>query len=504
MTNNRIAFLISILSVCIAFWVNEVNLRYLKYEGISLREGQTVQTRDDESYLVPMQTFVETGKLYSNELEKYTSVVRSPGYGAIYAAFLALFGAVNALLYLKIFQVLLFGCSVFCLFFIALRVLKKTSLAATAAVIYGWLPFSMGFLYYTLTEAVTPAIVIFYVFFLIKADQPVQVRTKHLYFFLAAVMFSVLFICRPFLGILWLGLPVFLINSFYLPKKPLKWLLTLLFYGSVSLSLMLGWQIRNYQLLGKVTGLHPVYQNEIPGTFRKSHQAIGAFFMSFGSEGSAFHQTLLPLWESAISGDTAACHADTAVSKIPGKVIGYFGKDRLRDAFMAYQIATLDLKPFYEKNLPMAPVPTEKEQYVICLFMEMTAEYKAEFWFDYYISDPLIVFKNQIFHSNLSLYMFQHPLRGNSFTEILRLLCFALHVLAFCLGLLFVFFNRKVKYITVFWLPLFLSLFYLVYIQRGIEERYTLPLLSLAIIAALYVAASIWNRLFHPAKGLIQ
>ena len=136
MTNNRIAFIISILSVCIAFWVNEVNLRYMKYEGISLREGQTVLTRDDDSYLLPMQTLVETGKLYRNELEKYTSVVRPPGYGSIYAAFLALFGAGSALFYLKIFQVLLFGCSVYCLFFIALRVLKKRSLAVAAAILY--------------------------------------------------------------------------------------------------------------------------------------------------------------------------------------------------------------------------------------------------------------------------------------------------------------------------------------------------------------------------------
>jgi hypothetical protein len=65
--------------------------------------------------------------------------------------------------------------------------------------------------------------------------------------------------------------------------------------------------------------------------------------------------------------------------------------------------------------------------------------------------------------------------------EALRYLCFAIHSLAFVL-LPFAFFLLRDLRIRFLIIGLFAFIFYLFYFQRGIEERYTLPILPLLII----------------------
>src|ERR1051326_4021795 len=187
MSNNKIALLISFFSLIIAFTVNEINLRELRKDGIELRENETVITSDDEGYLFPFRIFAETGSTYRNEFEKYLSIVRMPGYGIIYGVIGKFFGLKHALLILKIFQLLLFSISIYCLFFISLKVFQKTTLAVITTGIYGLLPFSMGFLYYTLTEAITPALLIFYIFFLLKAHETNDKKKKKLLYLISAL-----------------------------------------------------------------------------------------------------------------------------------------------------------------------------------------------------------------------------------------------------------------------------------------------------------------------------
>jgi hypothetical protein len=76
---------------------NELNKSALKSNGISLRNNATEVTNDDVSYLVPFDNFRKNGSFYTDELSKFTSVIRSPGYGSIYVACLFIFGEKNAL-----------------------------------------------------------------------------------------------------------------------------------------------------------------------------------------------------------------------------------------------------------------------------------------------------------------------------------------------------------------------------------------------------------------------
>lgn len=484
----------------IAFGFNECNLAALRNAGIELRGGQTVVTNDDYSYLHPMDNLLATGKLYRNDYEMYKSTVRSPGYGLIYVAAVRIVGSNCALLAIKILQLLLFGASVYCLVFVAYGLLRSKVGALVVAGIYGILPFSMGFLYYTLTEAVTPALVIIYVFLLFHASACIITRKKFLWYVFAALVFAWLFLTRPMLGLLGLAFPFYLWKDYFDARRPLRFAIFLGLFGMICISLTALWQARNYQLTGRYAGLHPVYQHEIPGTFRETHQSIWGLYKGWESRGSNFHETMVPLWERAIAGDTAVVHVDAVLDKTPNDVIAFFGKKRLSDAFRLYQRATLAIKPWYDHEWPMPSKPLAVEDSVIAQFNQLASEYRQHFWFTYYVRTPLKVFKNLAFHSNLSLYIFQTSWRGNMMMEILRWICFLIHALAFVLCLLFLFFRSELRHKALFGVCVLIYIFYLVYVQRGIEERYTLPLLPLILVGAAYVVQQLLKKLFTRTR----
>ncbi|PKR80767.1 hypothetical protein CW751_08325 [Brumimicrobium salinarum] len=128
----------------------------------------------------------------------------------------------------------------------------------------------------------------------------------------------------------------------------------------------------------------------------------------------------------------------------------------------------------------------ELEKSTITQIKALTADFKNKFWIQYYITSPLKVFKEMAFHSNLSLYVFQKSFRGHPLMEFLRLLSFIVHALAF-LALPFSVFMRKPHYLkSIFSYVLIIYVGYLIFIQRGIEERYTLPILALSLIYLAY------------------
>ena len=504
MSYKKIALVFAFCSLIIAFFVNEINIDSVRNTGIPLRENQTVITIDDDSYLNPFKLFVQTGTIYEGEHDKYSSLVRPPGYGIIYATLAKIFGEEKTLISLKIFQLLIFGLSVYCLFFISLGVVKSQRLAIISTGIYAILPLSMGFLYYTLTESITPALVICYVFFLLKASDAEHIKTKRWSYFFASLLFAYLFLTRPFLGILGIALPCFLFSDFYSREKPASFFKHLVLYGAVSISFMLIWQIRNYNTIGRFTELNPIYQNEVPGTFRKTHKAIWYFFKGWENIGTNFHGVIVPLYGSSIRGDTADIHIDAVISKMPAEVVNHFGKEKLVLAFKDYQQSTVQQKEYMENhtNMPADLLPTEQK--VIETFNGFESEYKKHFWFRYHVITPLKVFKTMAFHSNLSLYVFQKPLRGNFFMETLRVFCFTIHSLVFILCLFFVFFSKNFKHISLFGIAIFIYIFYLIYFQRGIEERYTLPILPLVIISAAFVVKEIILKVIPKLKQLRQ
>jgi hypothetical protein len=475
-------YLVCLLSFVFALLYNSVNLHHLPVDY--QRGGQTVITNDDISYLNPPTSYLKTNVWQEDYWGgKVGYFLRPPGYGLLYMVFLKMADNVTSLWLLKLFQVLLFSISVFWFNYIALKILKNKNFALFLSLVYGCSPFAIGFLFYTLTEAIIPALLLGFIYFLYRGFYGNNIKAKKYYYLIACAFFSYLFIVRPVLGIFGLLIPVFLYKD-DLYMKGMRLITWLVLYLAVALSLMTIWQVRNYNIAGKYVGLHPIYYEDNNTVYRAPFREFWNFAGGWAERGDQGFSYMMPLWEAAITGDTSIAYVNDAIAEFPPKVFDYFGKARLTAVFRKYQEAILEQKTYYDKQLPMPMQPSEAEADASKGFRKLTDDFKSHFWFTYHIVSPVKVFILMTFHSNLSLYIFQKTYRGTFIMETVRLIFYSLHGLCFLLLLVNVFLLLKkdtLTYFTTVIIPL-IYVFYLCYIQRGIEERYTLPILPLLII----------------------
>jgi len=119
----------------------------------------------------------------------------------------------------------------------------------------------------------------------------------------------------------------------------------------------------------------------------------------------------------------------------------------------------------------------------------MQREYVSQHFFRSWLVVPIQVSENLIIHSNLSLYMFQKPLRGNLLIEILRWISLLVHLFIYLFAFVFLFRKKSPRSIAI-WLPAILFFLYLIFVQRGIEERYMLPYLIPLFLLAIHTLSS--------------
>jgi len=229
--------------------------------------------------------------------------------------------------------------------------------------------------------------------------------------------------------------------------------------------------------------LHSIYYSEGNSIYRPTFKAYWKFSGAWAEEGHITHSYMVPLWSNAIKGDTSYKYVENAIKTIPPQITNHFGKTRLSKLYKNYQASVLYQKNFYDKKLPMPKENLHLEDVVISELNQLTNEYKHEFWAQYYLFSPLKVFKTMAFHSNLSLYIFQHTYRGNWIMEATRFIFFGLHSLCFIALLLSLFIIKKINWkLSSLLLIMLIYVAYLCFVQRGIEERYTLPIISLLLI----------------------
>jgi hypothetical protein len=479
----KTALLISLLSLISAVVFNEVNLRFLKKDGVALRENQTVITADDISYFRPAMNFLEHGQMRDNSTGNGAYLARSPGYSFFLVSLGYIFGKENLLLTLKILQLLLFGVSVWLLFYCAWFLTNSKTWTIAISAIYGISGIAAGFIYYTLTEGLTPFLVLLYAFLLVSGSKTTMKNSKITYYVTASAVFSFLFLTRPVLGILGLALPFFLYRDF---KEKFRTLVALIaISGIIAISLSTFWQVRNWRITGSYAGLHPIYYPENSNTcFRPTHEALWNFCKSWGEEGSRFHGYVVPFWTKAIRATDATQEIENIIRSFPENVVQHFGREKLVAVLRDYEKSIHYQKYYYDKQIPMTKELPEIEKITIEKINRLTSEFRSKFWLQYHFLAPAKVFNNLAFHSNLSLYVFQKTFRGNPIMELLRIVCFIVHSAIFFLLIVSLFIKTPLSEKLLYSATPLIYLFFLIYFQRGIEERYTLPVLGLALVCS--------------------
>lgn len=440
-----------------------------------IRSGASVSTSDDASYLSPAENWLKGEGWRSNAAGNASLTVRSPGYGLLYATFRIVLQEQNAIRALIIFQILLFSLAVAFLPHIGVILGLNQKVAFGIGMLVAVLPTFSGFLSYTLTEAITPSLVLIFLYFLLRFY-----RYAFASFLPAAIVLGFLLIVRPPMLIWVFSVLVFLFNP---PSRQMRnKLLSIL---AIALAPLLIWQIFISVQTEEVQGLHPIYQTDSNDLYRPLHHSIWDYHKTWGQEGPVFNATVNALWGDALNGRNPDQTIEKIIQSSDKKAVELIGSRRLERAYSDYFEILLTQVP-YNKSGSTIGGESLAEKELKGRFEEFRKTYSRTYFVKAYFLVPLEVYFHLGFHSNLSLFVFQKALRGSLVVELLRYFSFFIHFGLFILFPLAAFLTRNSVLCRSVFIPVLLYLGYLCFFQRGVEERYTLPVLvpMLLIVAA--------------------
>lgn len=439
--------IIAVVGTLLAVFWQELNSYYLNNSG-QPRFG-LVSTADDASYLVPPQNFLESGVWADNSEGLSRFFQRPPGYGSIYGIFYLILGD-YALIGLKILQIILFFLTILLSGKILLLLTKNEKWALAGATIMTFLPIYSGFMYYTLTEAVTP-------FFLIW--------TLHSYLqkgsiFQMALPSTLLLLVRPQLLIF----PIALIILSIIKNERRTQLAIALSFLPFSF-----WMLRTAIISGEIQGLHPIYSESNVSLYRPGHAALTDLFRIWESDGEVFHQTI-----ACIKNVEQEKALEECIGAIPEKFI-----DKTKPLLLDYH-ALLN-RSDYAKSEAFKQEERAFVERVYSIRKELISSSPTT----YYLTTPLKSAFYLLSKSQLNLTIFQDHFRGNFIMEFVRWLSIIIINLGMLSAVILVF-SRKDRFLQTLSMAILTYFFYLFYFQRLNEERYLTPLLPLLLILLLF------------------
>jgi len=472
----RTHLLLALLALACAEGWNRWNLRAMQASPVArqqVRDGWSVMAVDDASYLQGAERLLGTRPDLEQGPMAVRPDLRPPGYGLLYLLprlLLQPLPAVRALVWL---QVLLYAAAVALLWEALVQARVRPAIRWPLALAFAAMPTFHGFLHYTLTEGVTPSLALLVLCCALRAADAPRPWLR-----VGLIAWGLLLLTRPALG--WAGLAL-------LPALRARGWRRAAASAALAAGPLLGWWAFNALRAGAPIGLHPVFRTDEPGINRPMHGAFWALAKSWGARGDAFHGVMEPAFRAALAGDTAARYADGYLALAPPGLLTAPEEQAIRSAFAAWQrFNATELAPALGGPHGTVVGPTASEQRILSSLHGITAGWRAAHPFHHHVRVPLRVLRGMVAHSNLNLWMFQHTLRGKAWAEALRWASALLHIgLLLCVPLAALLrVPRPLRLMAAGACP---YLFYLAYVQRGVEERYTLPVLFIGVACAAFV-----------------
>lgn len=470
--------LIALLAlVCAQGW-NRWNIAAMERSPIAVDAvvaGRALRSVDAPSYLQAVDRLLgERPDLEQGPLKDRVDL-RAPGYRVWYLLPRLFLEPLPALSVLTWLQCLLYAFAAALLWETASRLGATGWMSRLFIIAFATMPTFHGFLFHTLTEGVTPSLTLIVLCCSLMAGQA-QGRG---WLLAGLATWSLLLVTRP--ALVWTGVAL-------LPA--LRALGGWRAGPLVMLAVLptLGWWALNSVKAGSPVGLHPVYRADEPGINRPVHGAFWELAKSWGANGDAFHAILEPAFRAAIACDTAAVFANDFVRLAPEGSLTADQREAIIAAFRDWQrFNCTELGPALHSSEGTLRTSTALESRIVARLEALTSAWRSEQRFFHHAVVPMRVLRTLIVHSNLNLFLFQYALRGVWWVEFLRWLSASLHVVLF--GCVLLALRRSLPTpMRLIAAGSMLYLLYLAYVQRGVEERYTLPVLFIGVACAAFVA----------------
>ncbi len=458
------------------------NPNNIEANASSLVHGETVFSIDNEYYLSPVDNYLAgRGWKRSWAVGDGDYVRRVPGYSLLYLAFVKIFGGSGAFLWLKIFQVLVFIATIPLVFYLSRQITSVFS-AKVVTLVYAFTPFFFSWAYFTLTEAITPALTLLYVVFAWKAFRETDSNKKLLHYVVASTFFVAAVLTRPYIALSGIILLYFTFRD-YLFGRPLNifrlsltWMIPAILIGA--------WAYRNYRLTGEIVFLEKAYHPQSLDRMKPEFRGMFTFTKSWGEDGADFTRYHEPFFWPAVAGDTSSGPIRHILKSWPSHVVSIFGYTRLYAVLKQHQGVISGYKKYYESKQAMPDSFSSAQMRTEESYRDLISEFRKKVPLEYYITARLKYLKRAIIHSNTpNIYLFQQ--QGLSMPLLIYKRALLLIHISIYLALFLNLFSVKgwATRLVFVYTPLLL-LFFLCFIHREVEARYMLPLLPLVIIGS--------------------
>lgn len=477
--------------VCAQGW-NRLNIRAMEgstYARYNVRDGRTLTATDDASYLNAVDVLFGARPDLEQSPYRDHPDLRAPGYRLWYLLPRLVLDPLPALSVLVLLQCLLFAFAVAVLWEVLVHHGIPQMIRVPLVLLLAAMPTFHGFLFHTLTEGVTPALSL-----LVLSCALLARDTRWLW--VGVVLWSLLMVTRP--ALFWVGFA--LVPALWEQKASIARLALIAILAFLPTG---GWWVGNMVKAGGFVGLHPVYYAGSPGIARPMHGAFWDLAKSWGARGDEFHPVMEDAFRAAMVCDTSSVFAERFLQLAPEHSLTPEQDLDIREAFHRWQrFNCTELAPALRSEAGTIPFTTRTEQGILFTMEKVTTSWRNDHPFHHYVRVPLRVLTQLVVHSNLNLFLFQDQWRGHPLMETLRWSSAALHVLLLACVLLAVFLGVP---LPVRWCAVggCLYLLYLAYVQRGVEERYTLPVLFIGSICAAFVLQHVLRPIFasaHPQQ----
>lgn len=447
----KFVLITAFLGTFLCVFTNEYNA-HKRQDHLSNQFGM-VQTADETSYIVPPKNFISKGEWRDNSNGLTAYYQRPPGYGLLYLLSYSLLGG-WALLGLKIIQIPLFFYSILLFWRLTKSIGLSDKLQFIATFVFACLPSYSGFVYYSITEGVTPFFLVWSVFSMVESSNSGKV-TWQLTFSNACLL-----LIRPQLAII----PISVL-FYFLVKRYFKAFTFL----ALAFLPILAWYVRSGIISNEIPSLHPIYSKTNNHFYRPSHGALTDLFRIWEWRSDVFHNQTGRIG----FGDSTSILA--VANELP---------EQYREKVTPLLFKFRDLNVYREtklKNQKITDFIPQEKAFINTVYLTQK-ELISQNLVDYYLKTPFLSLKEFLNKSYLNLFIFQETYRRNPLMEILRVTCWLIFITSFLGTFLFLFKTRitSIHFYIISGLAVFI--FYLVFVQRLNEERYIVPILPLFLV----------------------
>ena len=454
-----------------------------------INSGVTYGNGDNDYYFGPVENYL-AGKGWRNNppVGNGSYFRRTPGYPLVYLFARVVTPTFKSSLYvLVVINCILYLFAFWCLSRILILFKINPLVYNLSMVFIAIMPYFYHILLCTMTESISVYLVIISIYFIIKAYNDENSRTKIGSYVAASFFLGYDTLTRPYLGILLLLLPVFGFIEYY--RFGLKKLLiNYCIIGFIPVIMLGAWAFRNYRLTNEIVLLEVAYHPQNLDRMKPEFRGFWNFVRCWGEDGSMFNNYQLPLYVNALKGDSSNLYVDEIMKHIPEDVKTACGEQNIIHLFKRYQQIVYSQKVYFDKQIAMPAKYSEEQIKLENDFNKLAAKYIKQHKFTYYVIGPAKYLKQIIFHSNtVGIYFMQEQFRSYKLLNLLRYLSACIHISLFFFIFISLYTTRKkLPYFIIFVAVPVIYLLFFSYVVQTIEQRYFSPILPLLLLGAIY------------------